>query len=229
MNRKRVIVTSGGNRQKIDDFRVLTNVSSGALGAIVAEYMLGYAPDFDIDFVYTRYSQRPEIIGDSYRHKITLHEVESAQDAFNKLSELVPKADAIVHAMAVADFGFRKDETLKLKSDDPQAFVDYIRDHIIVNPKIISYFRQWNTNPNFYIVQFKFEINKTLQELTDIAIKSIERNKSNLCIANDKEEMKRTNSHIGHFIFPDRKIQDFSGKYDIAQGITNLIKKHFGE
>jgi len=204
MPNKKVIVTSGGTKEKVDDFRLITNVSSGALGAIAAAYFS--EKGWDVDFVQTTGSKDIEYgrtIVESianrnyYRGEVKTYTVYSAQDAFEMLELLVPKADAIVHAMAVADFGFKKDEGegIKLKSDDPEALIEYMRQKIVLNPKIITHFREWNKDPNFFIVAFKFEINRTFDELLEIGFKSLERNQANLVVVNDKKMMREAKTH----------------------------------
>ena len=75
------------------------------------------------------------------------------------MEEEVPKNDIIIHAMAVSDFGFKRDGAMKLKSNNPEAFIEHLRQNIIVNPKVISYIKKWN--PNCKLVGFKFEVRQT--------------------------------------------------------------------
>lgn len=249
---KKIIVTSGGNIEKIDDFRVLTNVSTGALGAKIAERFVN--DGWDVDFVCTRYSKQPKLSGGwwerdkdgdehfttglpdadkvgiykakLYEKTFTRYTVESAQDAFNILKTLIPNCEYCCHSMAVADFGFKKDKNIKLKSTDLQGFVDYIKQKAIVNPKIISHFREWNPDPKFYIIQFKFEINTTEEELVNIAIDSCKRNGSNLCVANDKLVMKEKNSHNSLFVKPDGSFKRINGKDNIADEILKIVNEN---
>ena len=232
---RRVIITSGGTREKIDDFRLITNVSSGKLGSMFAEYFehMGWL----VDFVFTKHSIYPKIAETNWwddhafdymnypKDTFGGFEVESANEAMEQLKELIPRADAVIHAMAVADFGFKKDSDLKLKSDDPDALVEYIKSKIIVNPKIISNFRQWNTNPNFFIVGFKFEINKTFNELYEIAHNSLIRNDCNLVVANDKAEMQKAKKHIGHIISKYGDSILCKGKEEIVKRVYDIVDK----
>ena len=232
---RKVIITSGGTREKIDDFRLITNVSTGKLGSMFAEYF--YHMGWDVQFVHTQHSQMPNIVEnwwdfDSINYSsrdsnITYHEVKSAQDAMNVLEKLVPQADVIIHAMAVADFGFKKDTNIKLKSDDPEALVEYIRSKIIVNPKIISNFRKWNTNKDLFIVSFKFEIDKTREELCKIAHDSLSRNSCNLVVANDKAEMIREKEHIGYVVYPEGYNIRVAGKGNIVKNIYSHVRDYF--
>lgn len=233
---RRVVITSGGTREKIDDFRLITNISTGKLGSMFVEYF--FRKGWEIDFVHTKYSKQPEIEGPKWSDAdflcsdykdsiINYHEVQSAQDAMEKLEKLIPEADVVIHAMAVADFGFKKDSNIKLKSDDPEALIEYMRNKIIVNPKIISHFREWNKDNNFFIVSFKFEIDKTREELCNIALNSLTRNKCNLVVANDKAEMMRENNHIGYIVETDGGNYRCEGKGEIVKRVYNHIFYHF--
>ena len=74
--------------------------------------------------------------------------------------------DVVIHAMAVSDFGFKRDKSIKLKSNSPEAFIEYMKENIVVNPKILSHIKEWN--PDCYLVSFKFEVGLTLSELIKV-------------------------------------------------------------
>ena len=74
----------------------------------------------------------------------------------------LPHAPAVIHAMAISDFSF-KPITTKLKSNDPGAFINSLRDRITVSPKVISYIKKWN--PDVTLVSFKFEVDQTTEQL----------------------------------------------------------------
>jgi phosphopantothenate-cysteine ligase len=114
------------------------------------------------------------------------------------MEKLVPEMDIVIHPMAVSDFGFKPIST-KLKSDDPEAFVESLKERIFQTPKILSQIKKWN--PNCFLISFKFEDGSETDELINIAYNSLLKNNSDLVIANDKSEMKRENNHIAYFIW----------------------------
>lgn len=89
------------------------------------------------------------------------------------------KLDVVIHPMAVSDFGFRPIET-KLKSNDPEAFIESMRERIFKNPKILSHIKEWN--PNCFLISFKFEDGTTHDELVKIASESQKNNDSDIVI-----------------------------------------------
>ena len=100
--------------------------------------------------------------------------------------------------MAVSDFGFKKVKGLKLKSNDPQAFVEYMRNTIEVNPKILLKIKDWN--PDCFLVSFKFEMAESNKHLIELATDSGQKATSNLVVANDKGEMQKLNRHVAYIV-----------------------------
>jgi len=132
----------------------------------------------------------------------------------------------------VSDFTFKKDKDIKCKSTDPEAFIEYMRQTIAVNPKIITMIKQWR--PETLLIGFKFEIGLTREELVALAKASIEKNGCDLVIANDKKEMKTSGRHVGHFVY-SKKIKEKFGcvdyeaydKEDIANMIRSFLQRVF--
>lgn len=210
----KILVTSGGTTEYIDDVRVLTNISTGKLGALIAhalansplrEFHPGAENDkpdrlHQITYVAPRHAADVpsyDSLG-AYLHNVKRVQVKDVASLMEVMKREVPEHDVIIHAMAVSDFGFRKDGPIKLKSNDPQAFIDSLRDRIETNPKVIQYIKTWN--PKCHLIGFKFEVGKSYSELIDIAIESMQRNNCDMVLANDKEEMKREKEHVAYVV-----------------------------
>lgn len=218
--KKKILITSGGTREYIDGVRVLTNISSGKLGASIADLLSSYG--FEIFFVYTKGSKIPDRTQISTRIKlINLYEVTDVKSVYETMKELVPKMDVVIHPMAVSDFGFKPIAT-KLKSNDTDAFIESMRERIFKNPKILSHIKEWN--PNCFLISFKFEDGTTHEELVKIATESQEKNGSDIVICNDKKEMSDKKAHIAYFIKDEKEIYTASSKEEIAKKILELIK-----
>ena len=212
----KILITSGGTREYIDDVRVLTNISSGKLGAQIATVFA--EAEHDVHYLHAKGAIVPDNTGDD---NVTYHTVDGTQEVFELMKELVPQMDVVIHAMAVSDFGFKRDGAVKLKSNDPEAFIEFMRENIIINPKILSYIKTWN--PEVFLVSFKFEVGQTHKGLIEIAHDSLTKNGSDLVIANDKEEMIKENSHITHFVWPDKKVERAYGKLDTAVQLYKIV------
>lgn len=230
---KKVLITAGGTREYIDDVRVLTNISSGALASRIADVFLesethrenkdGY---FEIYFIYTKGTVMPHI-EDVYYHEIHYIEVSDVASVMKTMEELVPQMDIVIHCMAVSDFGFKPIST-KLKSSDPDAFIESMKERIYQTPKILSHIKKWN--PNCFLVSFKFEVGVANEELINISVKSMKENSCDLVVANDKAEMIKEGEHIAYIL--ERRgggdspiIHKVSGKIPIAEKLLEIVSE----
>ncbi len=221
----KILITAGGTKEYIDDVRIITNISTGRLGATIAE-KLQQCNDLEITYIHGEDAIIPQKISPN----IVFISVKSAKDAMEAMKSIISKneIDLVIHSMAVSDFTFSKKEDIKLKSDDKNAFIDYMRDTIEYNPKIISYIKQWD--PTVTLVGFKFEVGIDHNQLMDLARGSIEKNGCDLIIANDKEEMNRIGDHVAYFVYSLEmrsalgvKGKMVIGKDDIATELFNFI------
>jgi phosphopantothenate-cysteine ligase len=147
--------------------------------------------------------------------------VTDVQSVYDVMEKIVPEMDIVIHCMAVSDFGFKPIKT-KLKSSDPAAFIESLKDRIFQTPKILPMIKQWN--PNCKLVSFKFEVDLPHNELIQIAKKSMLSGNSNIVIANDKSEMVENKSHIAYGLCGEEEIK-LENKLDIAKYIFEKIKK----
>jgi len=238
----KILITSGGTREYIDDVRVLTNLSSGRLGAVIADeaVKLGH----DVVYLHGVGAVMP---GAAYNSAIrTIHhptdkEGREAGDFFSvgvkdtaalmeKMAEWVPRAQAVIHAMAVSDFTFDRENPVKLKSNDAEGFIEYMRANIQRTPKVIQKIKDWN--PDVYLVGFKFEVGLAHEELAKIAEKAMEANRADAVLANDKAEMVREGEHIGWLY--TRSVDGcwesrYDGKKEIARGILGAVEEWWND
>ena len=225
---KRILVTAGGTQEFIDDIRVLTNISSGKLGAIISETLVQKGAE--VYHVCGRNSVKPH--GNEWV-PLYVTEVRTAQNAMDAMKKIIveKQIDAVIHAMAVSDFTFKRDKAIKLKSNDPEAFIEFMRQNIVKNPKIISHIKEWR--PGIILVGFKFEVGMSTQDLIFLARESIEKNGCDMVVANDKEQMAREKEHVAHMVVASdlRVKHEFKaswgavGKEDIASQIAYFLEE----
>lgn len=102
--KKNIIITSGPTNERIDAVMKITNMSTGALGNVIAETFLEDKEDEigTIYYISTKLSYKPRIQSD----KVKLVTVESTQDLIDALSKIFKedKIDIIVHSSAVGDY-----------------------------------------------------------------------------------------------------------------------------
>lgn len=102
--KKNIIITSGPTNERLDAVMKITNMSTGALGAIVAEEFLK-EEDKDINKLYylsPKLARKPRIESE----KLELITIESAEDLLRELKKLLleKKIDSVIHSAAVGDY-----------------------------------------------------------------------------------------------------------------------------
>ena len=232
----KILITSGGTREIIDGVRCITNISTGKLAVKILEELVGQEKINNIRsdkrlermefiFIHTKGSAMPpSTIIESYDIDIKYIEVTDTQSAMDAMEELVPTVDVVIHPMAVSDFAFAPIKT-KLKSNDPEAFIESVKERIYRTPKILSHIKEWN--PNCFLISFKFEDGVDHDELIRIAFDSLLKNKSDIVIANEKQEMNNLGIHRAYFVTqgsvtaPDVLMVD--GKPNIANKIVEIV------
>jgi phosphopantothenate--cysteine ligase len=221
---KKILITSGGTREYIDDVRILTNISTGKLGLTIAEEF-SQMGDCEIFYVHAKDAVKPLNWG-SMTHNIEVTDVESLKSV---MENLVPNMDIVIHSMAVSDFGFEPCN-VKLKSSDPEAFIESLRKRIKKNPKILPLIKKWN--PKCILVGFKFEVGSSQEERKELAVSQIETSGCDFVITNDKKEIQEKATHVARMYFAkmdcdfmNLKFVELEGKKDIAKAIFKYVNK----
>ena len=97
---KKVIITSGGISEKIDNVRKITNSSSGKLGMTIANHLLKENDDILIYYICSHKTLRP--IDD----RVKIIEVDGTLDLKEKIENILSEEqiDCFIHSMAVSDY-----------------------------------------------------------------------------------------------------------------------------
>jgi len=213
----KVIVTSGGTREYIDDVRVMTNVSSGRLGSEIANAFLRRGDK--VTYVATRSTIMP---ASYFTGEYNYLEVKDTMSVFDSMKLLVPDTDVVIQAMAISDFTFDRSNPIKLSSSDPKAFIEYMGKTIKKTPKVISYLRDWNEKA--VLVGFKFTVGESKGSLQKIASKLMIDNQLDMVFANDKVHMQKKGDHCGTLIMRDWE-EPVIGKENIADRICENVTR----
>ena len=217
----KILITSGGTKEYIDEVRVLTNISSGKLGCVIIEELND--SEYDIYHIRPKHSYKPhlEFYNSNYNEFIcdTVFEVNS------KMEELVPDMDVVIHAMAMSDFTFNRENPIKLKSNDMSAFIEYMKENIQMNPKVINSIKKWN--PKAILFGFKFEVGLSSDQLIDVAYNAMEKYDGDYVIANDKKMMNDAKSHVGYLIDREKNAYNFNNKIELSMAIKLILYKIF--
>lgn len=102
--KKNIIVDAGPTNERIDAVMKITNMSTGALGSIIADTILEEFDDEveNLFYISTKLSYKPKI----QSPKIKFLQIESTEDLIHTLDNLFAEysIDAIVHSAAVGDY-----------------------------------------------------------------------------------------------------------------------------
>ena len=212
----KILITSGGTREKIDGVRSITNTSTGRTGATIADYFVsrghsvtflkaqGSAPSIAKSFEFTSFG-----------------DLSAALD--RELSGC--SFDAVIHAAAVSDYsvdelianGKRVERSGKIDSGES------LEIHLKRNPKLIDTLRA--KNPSAKIVAFKLTDSVSTDERTAAVKKLAERSHPDFIVHNDLHEIS-SDSHLTSVYSAHttlQKIAQASTKLELAQTLEKLL------
>lgn len=101
---KNIIITAGPTNERIDSVMKITNMSTGALGNVIAETLLeNKANEIDkVFYISTKMSYKPRFASE----KVEYVTIESTQELLETLEKIFAnnKIDIIIHSAAVGDY-----------------------------------------------------------------------------------------------------------------------------
>ena len=205
---KKVLILSGGTAEFIDKVRVISNLSSGKTGYLLAE---AFCRDgFDVEVIHALGKEPP--------YYVKSHKVLTAKEMLNKALELGKDADIIISCAAISDFTPEEQIEGKIKSD---------KDVVIKlkrNPKVLAELRK--AFPDKIIVGFKAEYGLEKKELIDIATKKLKEYNLNFIVANDLSKHYFGDDYNEVILIGKNKLKEFKGKKsEIMEKIKDEIIK----
>lgn len=236
----RVIVTSGGTQEHIDDVRTITNTSSGRLGQLIAEACIGAG--FDVDYIHGRGAKMPDA-------EVNAYSIEGTQSLYDTLMKRLedPSVCAVVHAMAVSDYTVsavtnismlsdvlaekRHDEVESLLANYTSGFdrnqkISSKEEGLVVMmkqaPKVIRQIKK--QRPDILLIGFKLLVDVTEDHLIEVGYTLLKDNKCDYVLANDKS-LIHDDVHQGYLINRHKEVVKYETKQEIAKGIVDTISK----
>ena len=221
----KVVITAGGTSERIDNVRKITNSGTGKLGYKIANELLDKYDDIKIYYVCSKNSFRPN------NFKVEVIEIEGTIDLKNNVEKLLKenKIDYFIHSMAVSDYMLDyvtnlesiKSNNIKVISDTK---ISSNEDNLVLvlkpTPKIISIIK--DISKDTYLVGFKLLDNVSKEELINVAKKLRDKNRCDLVVANDLENIRRGN-HKAYLIDRKDNIEEVNGKDVIAKILVRRI------
>ncbi len=159
--RLRVLITSGGTTEPVDGVRVLTNTSTGATGALLAEHFAGCGHEVTLLRAQNAHAASAPVRQETFTSFASL-------DA--ALGRLLGEHefDAVIHAAAVSDFSVGAIETEAGSIAGGAGKIESAGDVILRlkrNPKLIDRLRARSRNPALRVIGFKLTRDATDTEI----------------------------------------------------------------
>ena len=164
---KKVLITAGATRERLDPVRFITNDSSGKMGFAIAEA----ARDRGAEVTVIRGSVTAEIPAG-----IHMIRIESARELYDAMMQKAPEQDVIIQAAAVSDYrpAEQKDRKIKKESGSDLTLI------LTENPDIAKAVGE-QTKPGQTLVGFAAETDNLLKN----AKSKLGKKKLDLIVAND--------------------------------------------
>ena len=238
-DRPKVVVTAGGTRDYLDDVRVLTNLSTGRLGAEIVDACEDNG--YEAVWLHSDFAARPRSLCTSIAAN-TVSDVEAALKKVLADSKVV----SLIHCMAVSDFtvagtvsiqdavaalsksrtaeGAEK-ELLKLASKASERKLPSshaVLPILVPGKKLLDSIRKWAKNPKLFLVSFKLTSGTGKAELISISKDQLKRTRSNLVVANDTGDLSPA-GHKAWLVSPSEVSGPIIGKKTIAAEILKSL------
>ena len=251
---KTIIITSGGTAEPIDKVRKITNMSTGRLGAIIAERFLNnYNGGFKVHVIYV-HSKGSILPNHTWSgSELTYVQASSTQEVYDALQNLLTtqKIDAVIHSMAVSDYTVDYLTSTSLVGDavcsrvmvpsDVMELLDSLPDEYRIDnsAKVSSnegglliklkktpkiISKIKEWSPDTMLVGFKLLNGVSKDELISVARELLLKNQCEYVVANDLTSI-REGKHIAYVVTANDVIAELDTKEKIAGSLVSLISK----
>lgn len=225
----KILVTSGGTSERIDQVRSITNHATGQLGKDITETLLNQG--HQVTLVTTKRAVKPQ-----EHPQLTIHEIFDTADLLETMESLVKTHHVLIHSMAVSDYtpvymtGLDEVEQAKNLHDllDKRNSESKIssKDEVQVlflkkTPKIISLVKEWN--PAIRLIGFKLLVDVDTDELLAVARESLQKNQADMIVANDLTHIK-DGQHLAYLVEAN-EVATAHSKLEIAQLLSQKIQQ----
>ena len=204
---KKVLMTAGPTVEKIDPVRVITNISTGKTGTLLASELVSAGAK--VTLVYGP--------GTAYPPKCKVIPVKTVTDMFNVVrKELKKKYDIVILTAAASDY-IPKNSKTKINSKKPLTI------KLTKAPKIIDFVKKWQKS--VFLVGFKAETDVSKRELVTKSRRKMKESKADLMVGNDIGGSKYTDSNYNEVILVNSGNVVKTGK-KTKQKIAKIILKN---
>lgn len=171
---KKILISSGGTQEPIDDVRVISNKSTGKTAALLADQFI--ANGFTVTYLAAENAKIPTFECEVVKYT-------SFSSLEQKLRELLPQNySTFIHAAAVSDYSVIANEG-KINSDSEEIILKLKR-----NPKLIDLVKK--LNPDIQLIGFKLTSTTDEKLVHDKITKLFEQAHCDIVVHNDWATIK---------------------------------------
>jgi len=214
LHKKRILMTAGPTVEYIDPVRVVTNLSTGRTGVLLASELVSAGAK--VTLVYGPGTAVPP----AGAKVIPVKTTKEMFDAVKK--EMKKKFDVVILAAAASDYTVQNYSKSKIKSSQKSLQIKLKQ-----APKIIDHIKKWQKD--VFLVGFKAETNLSKKKLEEVARKKMREVKADLMITNDIGSARyRKNPDYNEILIVNSKKAVSSGwkrKEKLAKLIRKVIDK----
>ncbi|HEX5976408.1 MAG TPA: bifunctional phosphopantothenoylcysteine decarboxylase/phosphopantothenate--cysteine ligase CoaBC [Nitrososphaeraceae archaeon] len=214
---KNILVTAGSTIEYIDPIRVITNLSSGKMGNIIAEEAIRMGANITLVYGHGTYSAKS-------LPNLNILRVNTSKEMYDVvMSELSSKRyDVAILSAAVADYTPERKAIKKIRTSRGKLLLPLLPTQKIIN-------RVKHISKQTFLVGFKAEYNVSDSNIIKGAYRKLKECKADLIVAND---VGRKNSVIGsenNEVFVIDKHRNIlhlppQNKNSIARKLLNVIE-----
>ena len=209
LKNKKVLMTAGPTIEYIDPVRVITNLSSGKTGTLLASELISAGAK--VTLVYGQGNQTPS-------KGIKVINVTTSKEMFDATKkELKKKFDIVIMAAAISDYTPENPSKSKIKSDKKSLII-----RLKKAPKIIDLVRKYQKNA--LLVGFKAETNLTKIALIKSSQKKMKESGADIIVANDIGKKYQKNTDYNQVLILNNK-KTISSGWKKKEKIVKIIKK----
>jgi len=209
LHKKRILMTAGPTVEYVDPVRVITNLSSGKTGVLLASELVSAGAK--VTLVYGLGTATPP----SGAKVIPVKTSKEMFDAVKK--EMKKKFDVVILAAAASDYTVERYNHSKIKSSKKSLVIKLKQ-----APKIIDYIKKWQKD--VFLVGFKAETNLSKKKLEESARKKMREAKADLIIANDIGTKYQKNPDFNEILLVNSK-KTISSGLKRKEKLVKIIRK----
>ena len=209
---KKILITSGGTEEAIDDVRTITNHSTGKTGATIADQLIDAG--YEVFYLSARTAQKPKLNCDQA-------EFTSFKSLKEKLEALLKtfKFDFVIHAAAVSDFSPEKTQG-KIDSS-----VNSINLVLTRNPKLINSIKV--ISPTSQLVGFKLTSELTAEKVQKKVSGLFTDAHCDYVVHNDWKTIQNGNHQFHIYKKNENQIyKNANGAKDLALNLLSIVSEN---